>query len=817
MRAHTSIRSRFIVAFLGLAVAPLLVAGVALTWYSYSLQKGQALALQQELAQKVAMQTADFIAAGETQLIGFTQNILINEWATEQRQQELLRLVSRDALFQEVSQLDKAGWEVVRASRDRAVDAGELRRRLEAPEFAGPAVSGTTYVGPVRHDPVTGEPMVAVAVPILDPRSGGFSGVLAGNLRLVKLWDSIAEVRVGESGSAFIVDQSGWVVAHRDTSVIQRPTQFAMPAGSGRHPGLEGKRALLAIQPVPTLGPGLQVVVEQPLWQALAPTLREVLVIGAILVAALMAALVMASLAIRHLVRPVRSLATLSLAISSGDLTQRASVTTRDELGTLASAFNTMTDRLQVSINSLRQRVRERDAAVAKLDKEISERKEIAEELREANLRLEETLAKLKTTQGHLVQQERLRALGQMASGIAHDFNNALATILGFSELLLTRPGDLDDKEKVLAYLRIINTGAKDATQVVARLREFYRNREESDLFQPVSVNELVKQSIALTQPRWKDQALANGVMIDVAAAVELVAPVAGNEGDLREVLTNLIFNAVDAIMQRAATQSGEGQPATDGSIVLRTHQRTTRASTLPAPEAGGVPRTADQAADPPAKSVVLEISDNGAGMTEEVRQRCLEPFFTTKGEKGTGLGLSMVFGIVERHKGTLDIQSVWGQGTTFTITLPAAVAPAPAPIPSAQAPVTYDHPLHVLVVEDEELERDLMTKYFNADGHTAEVAANRREGLRKFKAGKFDLVVTDLAMREISGDQMASAMKQLSPGTPIIMVSGFGDMMLITGQDLPGVDLILSKPLSLADLRIAVAKVTRAAAAKFN
>ncbi len=812
MRAHTSIRSRFIVTFLGLAVAPLLVAGVALTWYSYSFQKGQALTLQRELAREVATQTAAFIAVAETQLNVLAQNILNNELTSDQRQRELSGLVAPDALFQEVSQLDKSGWEVARASRNPGENASQLRRRAEAPELVGPALTGTTHVGPVWHDPVTGEPFVLVAVPILDPSSGGFSGVLAGTLRLKEVWDSVSQVKVGESGSAFIVDKYGWVVAHRNAAVVLGPTQFAMPEGSGLHAGLGGNPALLTMQPVPTQGPGLQVVVEQPLWEALAPTLREALVIGAILVVALLAALVMASLAVRHIVRPVRGLANLSLAISSGDLTQRAPVTTGDELGTLASAFNTMTDRLQVSISSLRQRVTERDAAVKKLDREISERKDIEEELREANLRLEETLAKLKTTQGHLVQQERLRALGQMASGIAHDFNNALATILGFSELLLTRPRDLEDKEKVLAYLRIINTGAKDATRVVSRLREFYRHREESDLFVPVSINELVQQSIALTQPKWKGQALANGVMIDVAASVEPIPLVAGNEGDLREVLTNLIFNSVDAIVQRAAAQFVAGQPPTGGSIVLRTRRRTIRTPIKAEaeegePGAGGVTQVTDQLSE----RVVLEISDNGAGMTEEVRQRCLEPFFTTKGEKGTGLGLSMVLGIVERHKGTLDIQSAWGEGATFVITLPTAVTPAPRP--SEPAPGTSGRALHVLVVEDEELERDLMTKYLDADGHTAEVAANSREGLRKFQAGRFDLVVTDLAMREMSGDQMASAIKRLSPETPIIMVTGFGDMMLSSGEDLPGVDLILSKPLSLTDLRIAVAKMTMATA----
>jgi CheY-like chemotaxis protein len=206
---------------------------------------------------------------------------------------------------------------------------------------------------------------------------------------------------------------------------------------------------------------------------------------------------------------------------------------------------------------------------------------------------------------------------------------------------------------------------------------------------------------------------------------------------------------------------------------------------------------------------VVLEISDNGIGMTQDVLKRCMEPFFSTKGEKGTGLGLSMVFGIVERHKGTLDVQSTWGEGTTIAISLPIRVPVAPPASREAPDLETPCRPLHVLVVEDEDLERDLMTRYLNTGGHSVEVAASGREGLEKFQHGAFDLVLTDLAMREMPGDQLASAIKAISPQTPVILVTGFGDMMNYSDEAPPDVDMVLSKPLGLAELRSAMAKVT--------
>jgi len=226
---------------------------------------------------------------------------------------------------------------------------------------------------------------------------------------------------------------------------------------------------------------------------------------------------------------------------------------------------------------------------------DISARKRAEEELQKTNRRLEETLAKLRTTQHQIIQQERLSALGQLASGIAHDFNNALTPILGYTELIFMIPDTLDDTEKTTRYLELMNTTAKDAMNVVRRLREFYRQREKGEIFESVNLNQIAEQSIELTQPKWKGQAQAQGITINVSADLQDVPLINGNESELREVLTNLIFNAVDAMDE-------------NGMITLRTRTD--------------------------GKQVILEVSDTGVGMTDEVRLRCLEPFFSTKTEQ---------------------------------------------------------------------------------------------------------------------------------------------------------------------------------------
>jgi len=398
----------------------------------------------------------------------------------------------------------------------------------------------------------------------------------------------------------------------------------------------------------------------------------------------------------------------------------------------------------------------------------IIERKRAEEALKESNRRLEETLTELKATQQQIIQQERLRALGQMASGVAHDFNNALSPILGYSELISMVPAVLDDKEKVTRYLKMINTASRDASNIVTRLREFYRERKEDEIFVSVSPNQLVKQTIELTEAKWKDQAQSNGITISVRTDLQQVPKINGNSSELRNALTNLIFNAVDAIEE-------------SGIITIRTHSD--------------------------GKYVVLEVSDTGAGMTDEVKQRCFEPFFSTKEEQGTGLGLSIVHGIIRRHEGTIDISGESGEGTTFIIRLPIQVEEQAED--EGQEAETTTSPLHVLLVDDKPEVRDVITQYLLVDGHTVETANNGREGVEKFYKGKFDVVITDRAMPDMNGVQLVGFIKQIEPDKPVIMLTGFGDMMKVTGDIPMDVDYLLNKPVTLNNFRRALAKVT--------
>jgi signal transduction histidine kinase len=379
---------------------------------------------------------------------------------------------------------------------------------------------------------------------------------------------------------------------------------------------------------------------------------------------------------------------------------------------------------------------------------------------------LSTALQQLKETQRVMLQQERLRAFGEMAGGVVHDFNNALMSVIGYSELVLQDPALLEDKPTVLSYLKTMNTAGRDAAHVVGRLREFYRPREATDLFETVNLNDAIEEAIALTQPKWRDQALADGRTIDLKPELEKIPAIAGNAAELREIFTNLIFNSVDAM------------PA-GGVITART-------------------RSVDD-------RVFFELSDTGIGMSEEVRTHCLEPFYSTKGENGTGLGLSMVFGVIKRHDGELEIESEPGVGTTFRISFP--VQPK-AFNPELDTATPASRPLRVLVVDDEPVPRDVVSKYLSASGHEVVLAKAGAEALENFRQGPFDLVITDHAMPQMNGAQLAELIKAERPGQPVLMLTGNSDATL-SRETIPAtVDLMLPKPISQRDLGSAIAKL---------
>jgi signal transduction histidine kinase len=400
--------------------------------------------------------------------------------------------------------------------------------------------------------------------------------------------------------------------------------------------------------------------------------------------------------------------------------------------------------------------------------------------------RLRAAYEELRNTQNQLIQSEKMRALGELASGVAHDFNNSLCGVLGFLELMLT---DQNLTTTNRSYLESARTCALDAAQTVRRVQDFARWQRNELAVQALDVNDLVRQTVELTRPKWDRVPHAHGNPIAVEVHTEATSWVVGSAAELREVLTNLVFNAVDAMPQ-------------GGHLTLRTWST--------------------------GSDVFLSVSDTGIGMNEATRQRLFEPFFTTKGERGTGLGLSVAFGIIQRYGGEIDVQSELGKGSTFSIRLPVppenARGASSAPQNSATLNISNVSPpaqervvsplsataksLRVLVIEDEESIRRFLATGLTQLGHRPRVTNDAEEGLAAFHEEPFDLVLTDLGLPGLSGEEVARRVAQRSPTTPVVLLTGWSSQLHDEAQPLEGVTRILGKPISLSHLAATLASV---------
>ena len=380
----------------------------------------------------------------------------------------------------------------------------------------------------------------------------------------------------------------------------------------------------------------------------------------------------------------------------------------------------------------------------------------LLDEAQDAARKLQSVVDDLKATQAQLVRGETLSAIGKLASGMAHHLNNLFAVILGRLETLLVKVPDQEARR----YLEIVQRAAQDGAEVVRRVQRFSRVQPVSRTV-PVDLNQLAQEVLELTRPRWHNEALLRQIRVDTALDLGAIRPVAGELAPLREVLMNLLLNGIDAM------------PG-GGRLIFKTW--------MTGPD------------------VHCSVSDTGAGMSEEVRHRALDPFFTTKGPKSTGLGLSVTYGIVQRHNGKLEIESTPGRGTTVTITLPAmgTTMPAPAASPALATPSQ----LRVLIVDDEPEVRSALADMLGIAGHTAFQAAGGREALAWLEAGQpVDLVLTDMGMPGMMGSEVARAIRGRWPHLKIGLMTGWDETEGLVADATSIVDFTLAKPFELKAL----------------
>jgi signal transduction histidine kinase/CheY-like chemotaxis protein len=361
-------------------------------------------------------------------------------------------------------------------------------------------------------------------------------------------------------------------------------------------------------------------------------------------------------------------------------------------------------------------------------------------------------------------QSEKLKSLGELAGGVAHDFNNVLAAILGRVQLLRMHlapvPGLQKNRKSALELhkgLEVIEKAAFDGAETVRRIQEFSRKRPDDKHFKNVDINQLIKHALEFARPRWKDQSESHGIKITVKQELSRIPTTSGREAELREVFTNLINNALDAMPQ-------------GGCLTIRTFREN--------------------------DTISVTIKDTGKGIPQELQERIFDPFFTTKGPQSSGLGLSVSYGIITRHRGTIAVDSTEGEGTAFTIKLPIeevrVIEAKPEIIAATQKKA------RILVVEDEEGVRNVLHDILAEADHQVETASDGATGIELFERKAFDLVFTDLGMPGMSGWQVAEKIKCINRTVPVALITGWSVELKESNVKDHGVDLIIKKPFAV-------------------
>jgi PAS domain S-box-containing protein len=362
-----------------------------------------------------------------------------------------------------------------------------------------------------------------------------------------------------------------------------------------------------------------------------------------------------------------------------------------------------------------------------------------------------------KLAQARAARSDKLRALGELAAGVAHNLNNSLTVIQGRAQLLLMRnSADQGNKKS----LEVITQAVGDCSQTLRRLLDFSR-RESTRHAMPVDLSELISSSVEIAQPKWQAESASRTGTIEVHIDAPVPVFTMGDSAELREVVLNLIFNAVDAMTQGGTIEAG-----------TRSEGNTAR----------------------------FWIADNGGGMPAEVMARIFEPFYTTKGDRGTGLGLSASHGIIENHGGDINVTSEAGKGTRFEIILPLHEATSRA-VPTHLTQTNEAKSARVLVVEDEEKVRVLLNEAFCAEGHDVIEAATGAEALKHLDNREFDLMVCDLGLPELSGLHVARWVKEFRPELPVIIATGYSEMITEEDYKRARIDEVIRKPYALADV----------------
>ena len=840
-----SIRNRLITAFVCLAIVPLLLLGVVLPWQNFLVQKEQVKTLQQELTVQAAKNIFAYLHEQEHRLQALLKANYLPEMSADQQTSVLYKFLTAATVenygyvFNEITLLDPGGKELVRISRLSPVSSGDLSDRAGAAEFIIPAGRGEDYYGPIYSDKLTGESMMTISMPIRDLLTMDISGVLIAEMRLGFMWNAVASLQIGETGIAFMVDSGGRVVVHPNPLVVLRNTQFSVPEKPSIIKGVEGVKAVVAAKKIDFGAQPLYFVTELPTAEAYRYLTRSLFIVVGFLLVTLAAAVVLGFVLVHQIVWPIESLAATVKQISDGDISKKVPVARMDEFGNLAAAFNTMTSRLADTIDALGKEKDFVNSAIESLSNPFyvidarnytvllansadnfgpltpgskcymlthksdrpcrgpdhpctieqikktgkpvvfehvhCQEEEGAKKIYEvcgypifdANGDVDQVIeynidiTEKKSLEAQLLQSQKLEAVGSLAGGVAHDFNNLLSVIIGYSEMLLLRlPGDDPARNEI----QEIQTAGEKASLLTRQLLAFSRK-------QVLEIKVINLNSVVERLAKMLGRIIGDNITLKLSKGAAL-RNIKADRGQMDQVLLNLAVNARDAMAEGGKLDIETCNVDLDEEYA-RIHE--------------GVK---------PGPHVMMAVTDTGAGMSREVREKIFEPFYTTK-RHGTGLGLATVYGVVKQHGGHIFVYSEPGMGSTFKVYFPATTEDEIDHPAAVEEVVELKGSETILVADDEPSIPDLVSDTLEPLGYRVLKALSGEEALALSDATEdaIDLLLTDVVMKGMNGRQLAEAISAKRPGLKVVYMSGYTENTIARGGVL-GEDIIfIQKP----------------------
>jgi len=701
-----------------LAVGPLVVVGTILVWHSLTTQQQYALAMQSTLSRQAA---DEIISSVEKVKNDLTQSMHLLDFSHLNKERQgilistLRAMVDRNNrnIIAELMLLDSTGHQLARSSRKHIFLDTDLAEQSASPEFRIPMERDTTYYSPVSFDQNTGDPQMSISMPLHNIRSGKIEAILVAELRLKELWDIVTGLPIGESGIAYLLTESGRIIAHPNPSVVLRGATFHAPMGNGLHAGVGGNTVVLARESLRLGDQSFVIVTEMPLEEALRPTLHNIAVIALCIALAIIASSILGYLIIQRIVRPLGNISNAANAISDGDYSQAPieayQANEADDIGHLATTFNLMAERIQVREQDLRYAIQEAEAA-----------------------------AKVKD---------------DFLATMSHEIRTPMNGVVGISQLL--RETSLTDEQE--EYLNIIDQSGSALLTILNDILDFSSIEAERLTLQykPFNPRECVLAALNLMTPEAKHKELQLTLNYPDKDSTWLE----GDEGRLRQVLLNLVSNAIKFSDQGEIKIEVELTKMGNGHCALRIH-----------------------------------VQDTGIGIDDATLQNLFKPFTqgdmsSTRKYGGTGLGLAISKRLMNLMGGEIGVESIPGKGSSFWIAVTLAEAPAinlsgqasTASLKSDQkcvfASVHKDKSSQhycgkILLVEDVASNQLLAKTILEQLGFEVFLATNGKEAIQQLEQLKCDLILMDCRMLEMDGYQATQIIRSQDHDTPIIAIT---------------------------------------------